>query len=133
MEILNNELITASTKEIRVKIYADNDFNPQKDIDLESLVFGEPDSVGIGKGCLATKLEAYGNDAIITFNGSGNRLTPDNFAAKLLGQTKNGGLIYGYAKVKQKIVPTGNIQPTNLPASIPNDGVVPVQISYNFV
>ena len=40
LEILNSETINSSTNEIRVKIYADEDFNPQTDIDLASLKFG---------------------------------------------------------------------------------------------
>jgi len=131
LEILNTEIITSSTTEIKVKIYADDDFNPQTDIDLSSLVFGASDLVNVGKGCSATGIEASGNDAIITFNGAGNGLTSGDFAAKLLGETNSGGLIYGFAKLKRNIVATGNIQAVILPDSIPNNGHVPVQISYN--
>ena len=87
--ITNSETINSSTNEIRVKIYADEDFNPQTDIDLASLKFGASELVNIDKGCKALTIEADGTDAIITFEGDGNGLSSESFTAKLLGQTKN--------------------------------------------
>ena len=36
---------------------------------------------------------------IVTFDGTGNGITDDNFAAKLLGKNSSGKLLYGYARL----------------------------------
>lgn len=70
---------------------------------MDTLRFGASEEVNFGRGCKVHRSEAAGNDLIITFNGIGNGLTKENFAAKLLGSTKNGGLLIGYASTVQII------------------------------
>ena len=99
LTILDKERITAETKTIRVKIAAEDDFNPHTDIDLDSLRFGACEEVNFGRGCKVIKTERSGDDLIVTFDGTGNGITDDNFAAKLLGRNSNGKLLYGYARL----------------------------------
>jgi hypothetical protein len=99
MTVLNKDEITAATKEIKVKIEAENGFNPHKDMDLESLTFGAPETVNFGGGCKVLSTEEDGKDLIITFEGKGNGFDETNFAAKLLGKTKEGQLLYAYARL----------------------------------
>ena len=98
LTILDKEHITASTKTIRVKIAAENGFNPHTDIDINSLRFGASEEVNFGRGSTVMKTEKSGDDLIITFNGAGNGIR-DEFAAKLLGKTSEGKLLFGYARL----------------------------------
>ena len=99
LTILDKKRIGAQTKTIRVKILAEKDFNPQTDIDQSSLRFGDPEEVNYGRGCKVLKSEKSGNDMVLTFNGEGNGIMEDEFAAKLLGKTTSGKLLFGYARL----------------------------------
>ncbi|NQU51047.1 MAG: hypothetical protein HQ522_00760 [Bacteroidetes bacterium] len=101
LTILNSEKIDSKTKTIKVKVEAEKGFNPQLDIDLESLRFGASEQVNFGRGSKVLKTENSGDDLIITFEGNGNGLTDENFAAKLLGKLKDGNLLFGYARLPQ--------------------------------
>lgn len=101
LSILNGEAITQETREIRVKIIAEDGFDPQKDIDLQSLIFGAPELVNFGKGCGPVDAEPSGSDVIIKFTGKGHGITADNFTAKLIGRTKKGDLLFGYSKLPE--------------------------------
>lgn len=95
--ILDKAPVTAGTKTIRVKIQAEKDFNPQTDIDFNTLNFGASEEVNYGRGAKVLKAKKSGKDEIITFNADGKTITDDDYAAKLLGKTKTGKLIFGYA------------------------------------
>ena len=90
---------TNSIKNFRVKIAAEQDFNPQNDIDLKSLIFGDPDNVNYGRGGKVLKSEKSGKDLVVTFDGTGIRFAEDEFSAKLLGKTTTGKLLFGYARL----------------------------------
>jgi hypothetical protein len=99
LNILDNQQITSDTKNIRVKISAEDGFNPHTDMDIDSLRFGASEEVNFSRGCKVVKTEKSGKDLIITFDGTGNGITDNNFAAKLLGKTSNGKLLFGYARL----------------------------------
>ncbi|MDZ8120002.1 glycoside hydrolase family protein [Pontiella agarivorans] len=99
LQILNTEPITAGTKKIRVRILAEDGFDPVEEVDLKSLTFGAPKAVDFGRGFTTLKSETAGKDLIVTFAGSAHEITADNFAAKLIGRTKSGALLFGYAKL----------------------------------
>lgn len=99
LTLLNTKPITNRTKTIQVKIQAEENFNPLTDIDIPSLRFGANSEVNYGKGCKVMSTEVSGNDLIVTFNGEGNGITKDEFAPKMIGRTKKGGLLYGYAQL----------------------------------
>ena len=69
------------------------------DIAVDSLRLGADEVVNFGKGCKALRTEKSGNDLIIVFDGRGHGVTEKNFAAKLLGRTRQGKLLFGYAKL----------------------------------
>lgn len=87
LSVLNEDTITAQTKEIKVLVKAEEgvDF---KDFDMKSLRFGSSSDVNYGKGCKAVKRIASGKDLIIVFDGKNNTIRKDEFAPKLLGKTK---------------------------------------------
>ena len=99
LTILDSNPITSKTKTIRVKIQAEEGFNPQTDMDVASLRFGASPEVNYGRGCVAIKTENDGKDLIVTFDAKGNGIDENEFAPKLLGQTKAKKLIYGYARL----------------------------------
>lgn len=98
-EIVDNKVITAKTKRIRVRIKAEKDFNPQTDIDFSSLRFGASAEVNFGRGCKVASTKADGSDVIVTFFGEGNGITTEEFAPKLLGRYTDGRMLYGYARL----------------------------------
>jgi hypothetical protein len=99
LTILNKEPITPATKTVRVRIAAEEGFNPNTDIDINSLQFGDPEKVNYGKGGKVLKTEKSGPDLIVTFDVTGNGFSEDEFAAKLLGKTSTGKLLFGYARL----------------------------------
>ena len=99
LTILDKKPISANTKTIKVKIAAEQGFNPQTDIDISSMQFGEPEAVNFGKGGKMIKSEKMGADLIVTFDAVGNNFPDDEFAAKMLGKTSDGKLLFGYARL----------------------------------
>jgi len=99
LTILNKKPVTAGTKTIKVKIAAEPGFNPQNEIDIKSLQFGEPEAVNYGKGGKVLKTQNSGADLIITFDAAGSNYPADEFAAKMLGKTSTGKLLFGYARL----------------------------------
>lgn len=99
LTILDEKPITARTRTIRLKIQAEEGFNPQTDIDINSLRFGASAEVNYGCGSRVLKTENDGKDLIVTFDGKGNGITKDEFAPKLIGKYKSGRMLYGYARL----------------------------------
>lgn len=99
LTILDEKPITAKTKTIRLKVKAEKGFNPQTDMDMNSLRFGASEEVNYGRGSKVLKTENDGDDLIVTFEGKGNGITKDEFAPKLIGKYRNGKMLYGYARL----------------------------------
>ena len=99
MTLLDKKHITAKTKEIRLLIKAESNFNPQTEIDIPSLRFGASTEVNFGRGCKPIRTEQSGKDLIVIFDGQGNGITEDEFAPKLLGKKKNGEMLFGYTRL----------------------------------
>jgi len=99
LKILNTDKITADTRTIRLQILAEEGFDPPTDVDIDSLRFGAPEEVDFGRGCKPIKSEKSGKDLIVTFDGTGNGLTDDNFAAKLIGKSTKAKLLFGYSRL----------------------------------
>lgn len=99
LTVLDTKPITEKTNTIRVKIAAEDGFNPQTDIDPGSLRFGASTEVNFGKGSKVLSTKKEGKDLIVTFDAKGNGITAEEFAPKLLGKTTSGKLLYGYARL----------------------------------
>ncbi len=97
--VLNKKPINERTKEISVLVQAEEGFDPNNDIDLETLRFGASEEVNFGRGCKVKQVKRDGSNIIITFYGEGNGITDDNFAGKLLGKDKNGKLLFGFTRL----------------------------------
>ncbi|MEY8588594.1 glycoside hydrolase family protein [Phocaeicola sartorii] len=114
LSVLNEKEITPSTRTIEVKIAAESGFNPQTDVDVESLRFGSFTEVNFGRGCKAVKTKASSKDLIVVFKAKGSGITSDEFAPKMIGKDKNGNMLYGYARL-----PYVNYRPALLSARRP--------------
>ncbi len=99
LTIMDKNQINANTKKISVKIEAEPGFNPLKDIDIQTLRFGDPEEVNYGRGCQVLNSKKYGKDLIVTFTGAGNGIREDEFAAKMIGKNHDGKLLFGYARL----------------------------------
>lgn len=99
LTLLDTKPITEKTKTIRLKIAAEAGFDPQTDIDLNSLRFGASTEVNFGRGCKVVSTKPAGKDLIVTFDAKGSGITADEFAPKLLGKTTSGKLLYGYTRL----------------------------------
>lgn len=99
LSVLNKKQICDITPYIEVKIQAEEGFNPQTEIDVESLRFGAFQKVNFGRGCKPLRSKKSGKDLIVVFDGRGSGITADEFAPKMIGKDKKGNLIYGYARL----------------------------------
>ncbi|WP_345319632.1 glycoside hydrolase family protein [Novipirellula rosea] len=99
IEVLNKQAIAADTKEIRVRIKAEDGFDPHRDINFDSLRFGSSQEVNFGRGNRLLSTQKAGRDLILVFDGQGNGITAENFAGKLLGKTSQGKLLIGWARL----------------------------------
>ncbi|MFV0506457.1 MAG: hypothetical protein ACK5L5_07090 [Bacteroidales bacterium] len=99
MSVLDEEPISDATTTIRVKIQAEDNFDPNNDINISTLRFGASEEVNYGRGCKAIKTEADGKDLIVTFDAKGSGITAEEFAPKLIGKNKNGRVFYAYARL----------------------------------
>ncbi len=117
LEVLNSETITAGTTEIRVRVKAEAGFNPNTDLDLESLRFGAHGKVNYGNGFKVASSVADADDIIITFTGAFGEsgITAAEFAPKMLGKKKDGSIAFGYAGL-----PYVDYKPAMLSALRPN-------------
>ena len=112
LEVLNTEPITDKTKKIELRIKGEKDFDPAKEVDVKSLTLGSYKEVNYGRGAKAIKARQEGNDLIVTFSGKGSGIDADEWAPKLIGRSKAGKLLWGYARL-----PYVNYQPAILSAS----------------
>ncbi len=92
-------IVNSTAKKIRVKISGEKDFNPSKEVDVESLRFGANSEVNFGRGAKAIKSEVSGKDLIVTFEGINHAIDEREFAPKMLGKYKNGKMLFGYARL----------------------------------
>ncbi|MDO6809670.1 glycoside hydrolase family protein [Zobellia galactanivorans] len=99
IELVNQDEIGPDTEKIQLLIKAEPGFDPHKDIHIKSLRFGAPEVVDYGQGCRVLKTEKVGSGLLVTFTGKGNGISDYNFVAKLLGKTKKGELLFGYARL----------------------------------
>lgn len=99
LQIQHDKPITAETAEVGVLIRAEPGFDPQNDVDLASLRFGAPGAVDYGKGGKLLRHEASGKDVLLVFDGTAGGYAPSDYAGKLLGRTRAGDLLFGYARL----------------------------------
>lgn len=88
-------------KEATVLIKGEPGFRPKKDLDLKTLRYGNHSQVNQGKGWKVKKTVVQDNNLIVTFAGSVEEsgLTADDWAAKVLGQKKDGSIAFGYVRL----------------------------------
>lgn len=125
LEIQNTQPIDAKTKKIVLRIRGEKDFDPVKEVDVKSLRLGSYTEVNYGRGVRARGAKRDGRDLIVTFHGKGSGIDAAEWAPKLIGSTKGGRLLWGYARL-----PYVNYQPAVLSASAAymEDGIEIVKV-----
>lgn len=101
ISIVGNERITTDTMNIGLKIEAEPGFDPRRDLDVNSLRFGSDSLVNIGQGGKAVGSKADGDNLVVDFEGT-HGLNRFDFDFKLIGRTKKGDLVIGYALLPGK-------------------------------
>lgn len=96
ISIVDTASVTKHTRRITLKIEAEDGFDPQQDLDIESLRFGSDSVVNYGRGCKAVGSKAEDKDLLVYFEGASG-INYRDYDFKLLGQTKTGDLVFGYA------------------------------------
>lgn len=99
IEVLGDAPIDADTDQIVVRVKAEPGFNPQTDMNLESLRFGASDEVNYGRGGEVVKTAKDGADLIVTFGSKPSGITSDHFSGKLLGSTSTGNVLFGWSRL----------------------------------
>ncbi len=99
LTLLNPKVPTLGTEEIRVRIAAEEGFDPHTDIDFDTLRFGAPEEVDFGGGCELLHAKKEGKDLVVSFSAAGHGFSDHNFAGKLLGRTSTGKLLFGYSRL----------------------------------
>lgn len=101
LEILNKADLLDSRKAVHVKIYAEKGFDPHTQIDFASLIFGSSEQVDFGKGSKLISQEKSGKDLILIFEEGTHKLKANDFAAKLIGKSSSGQLLFGFASTSK--------------------------------
>ncbi len=99
LELLNKKPITRQSNSMKLLVKAERGFNPLEELDLNSLHFGTSEEVDFGKGAKVKAFKAKGDDLLITFEGLGNGFKEDDFVGKLIGNNKDGQLVFGYSRL----------------------------------
>ncbi|MFI3317830.1 MAG: glycoside hydrolase family protein [Rikenellaceae bacterium] len=94
------ELIELSGDNVKVKILAEEGFNPQKDIKIKTMRFGASSKVNYGGGMRVVNSTPDGADLIVVFGREEHGLIEEDYKAKILGEGKGGDFVIGYVKLK---------------------------------
>ena len=86
-------------KKIDLRIIAEEGFEPQRDLDLKTLRFGNPHEVDYGRGAAPVATKQEGRDIILSFNMKATGLTAADFAAKVIVTRKDGRATFGFVRL----------------------------------
>lgn len=99
LSILNKEPITPRTRHIDVLIRREETFNPASDLDISTLRFGSYKLVNFGNGAKAVKSWPHPEGLVVRFNAKQTGIDAEEFAPKIIGRSKAGKMVFGYAKM----------------------------------
>lgn len=99
LKLINDQPITGKTKTIKVNVRAEGAFQPESEIDLQSLRFGASDEVNYGRGSSVLKSERIDDGLVLEFSVSETGLKKSDFVAKIIGRDKSGNMLYGYTRL----------------------------------
>ncbi len=96
---LEDKEVSKESQFYKLRIKAEDDFNPWLDLDTASLRFGASEEVNFGRGGRPVHFGSDQRDMIVTFDGLRSGFTESNFAGKLLGRDNDGSLVFGYTRL----------------------------------
>ncbi len=97
IEILGTETTGDGASIVSLLIKQEKGFNPENDINVDTLQFGASQKVNFGNGASAVGLRQHDDGLVLLFNKDDLGLDDSNFTAKLIGKTSDGELLVGYA------------------------------------
>ncbi|CAZ95057.1 glycoside hydrolase family protein [Zobellia galactanivorans] len=101
IEIVNTDIITSNTQEVKIRIKAEKDYNPADTIDIESLRLGVSEAVNFGGGLKPVASKVVKGDLEVTFIWDGSEIGSSNYDLKILGRAMTGEVVFGYALLPQ--------------------------------
>lgn len=99
LSVLNTAPVNTGTRKIELLVRAEEGFNPATDLDIASLRFGSYKEVNFGRGAKVSKTRQQGNDLVLIFDGKLTGIDAEEFAPKLIGNDKQGRLVWGYTRL----------------------------------
>lgn len=127
IEILSPALINLETTQVKIKIKAEEGFNPAEEVDVSSLILGPSNLVNVGKGATTSSSEVENEDLIVTFKWENITIPLNHYDLKLLGKTKSGSLLYAYALLPEQAVDPASL--VTLPVKIEEQNGAKVLLS----
>ncbi|MFI3270404.1 MAG: hypothetical protein SNG14_00660 [Rikenellaceae bacterium] len=101
VRLMNRERVDHTTRKITIRIEAEEGFDPQRDLDLETLRLGASSVVNFGGGYRVESHRKRGKELEITFTGDDNGVEDGEFALKLIGRRVDNKLVVGYCQVTE--------------------------------
>lgn len=98
----HTEPITGETTRLEVLIRSEPSFDPSRDLDLDSLRFGASAEVNFGRGGRAIENIRHDDGMLVVFEDADAGLLAEDYVGKLLGLTKDGKLVIGFARLPQR-------------------------------
>ena len=86
-------------KRLDLRIRAEEGFDPQQDLELQTLRFGAPHEVDYGRGATPVATRQEGRDLIVSFASKGTALTAEDFVAKVLVRRRDGRTTFGFVRL----------------------------------
>ncbi|MCM2369833.1 hypothetical protein [Aporhodopirellula aestuarii] len=99
--LLNDSPISSQTDRIQILVHSEEGFDAQTDMNLGSLRYGAAEEVNFGGGSLVVTTEKHDRGLVLVFEGESTGLTEQNFAGKLIGESRGGELIVGFSKLSR--------------------------------
>ncbi len=101
MKLLSRSIDKDENEIIVVELLAEEDFNPAKDVNVESLRLGSTKAVNHAQGLKATKSRKTKNGLRITFKGCDSGIAPGDYKMKLLGKLRNNEPVSSKVKLTE--------------------------------
>ncbi|EMI43375.1 putative secreted protein [Rhodopirellula sp. SWK7] len=101
LSVQNDSPISSQTAEIRILVHSEEGFDAQTDMNFGSLRYGAAEEVDFGRGSLVVTTEKHDQGLVLVFEGKSTGLTEQNFAGKLIGESRGGELVVGFSKLSR--------------------------------
>ncbi|MFI3318494.1 MAG: glycoside hydrolase family protein [Rikenellaceae bacterium] len=99
LSLVDKKPIARTAKMIEVRIEGEVDFDPLKEVDVNTLRLGSSSEVNFGRGAEPISSRAEGADLIVSFANINACIAVDEFALKVIGKRTGGEMLFGYLRL----------------------------------